>query len=127
MPAYAAQTDRTQKEAAVATKAVIRAADNLGINNKVLGKIIGYSEATISRMRRGEYTVKRGDKEFELAVLFARMYRSLDAISGGDANVASNWMINENLALRSIPIEAVQKIQGLTDVIRYLDSRRAII
>src|SRR5216117_193098 len=83
----------------VATKAVLRAAGRLGVSNKALGRIIGLSEATVSRMGSGSYTLSRGDKAFELAVLFIRLFRSLDAIAGGDEAVATAWLKNEHLAL----------------------------
>jgi len=43
------------------TKAVLRAADRLGISNKVIGSIVGLSEATISRMGSGGYTLRPND------------------------------------------------------------------
>jgi hypothetical protein len=62
-----------------------------------------------------------------LAALFIRLYRSLDAIVGGDETVAKAWLKNENTALQCRPIDLIQKVQGLLDVIRYLDARRAPI
>ena len=52
-PRRAASTER-----AVATKAVLRAATRLGLSNKALGRIIGVSEATVSRMGSGSYTAR---------------------------------------------------------------------
>jgi uncharacterized protein (DUF2384 family) len=66
-------------------------------------------------------------RPFELAVLFIRLYRSLDAIVGGDEAVARAWLKNPNTALRNRPIDLIQKVQGLLDVIHYLDARRAPI
>jgi len=99
----------------------------LGIKNNALSKIVGVSEPTISRMRKGDYVLERGQKAFELAVLFVRFYRSLDAIVGGDKNVAADWIKNKNTILDGIPLELIQTVGGLTDVIGYLDSRRAIV
>src|SRR5687767_1743790 len=79
-------------EAAVATKAVLRAAGRLGLSNKALAKIIGVSEATVSRMGAGSYQLAPGDKPFELALLVVRLFRSLDAITGGDEAVAAAWL-----------------------------------
>ncbi|MCD0423584.1 MbcA/ParS/Xre antitoxin family protein [Rubrivivax sp. JA1024] len=110
----------------VLTKATIRAADRLGLSQKTLGHVIGLSEAVVSRMRSGDYVLERG-KPFELATLFVRLYRSLDAIVGGDEASARAWMRNDNLALRGTPAEMIQKVQGLIHVIQYLDSRRAPI
>jgi hypothetical protein len=72
-------------QAAVLTKATLNAATRLGLTNKLLATVIGVSEATVSRMRNGVYKLQRGQKSFELAVLFVRLYRSLDAMGGDDA------------------------------------------
>lgn len=112
-------------EGGVLTKAVVRAASSLDINGAALAAIIGRSEATVSRMRKGEYVLEKGSKEFELAVLFVRLFRSLDAIVGGDEAVARSWLKNMNTALDGRPIDKIQSVAGLTDAISYLDARRA--
>jgi uncharacterized protein (DUF2384 family) len=117
----------TVKEAGVVTKATIRAADRLAIRSNVLCKIVGVSEATISRMRKGEYRLEPGEKAFELAILFVRFYRSLDAIVGGSDSVAAQWIKNRNSGLDGVPLELIQTVAGLTNVIDYLDARRAVV
>ena len=108
------------------TKATLRAADGLGISNKVIGSILGLSEASVSRMGSGGYALRPGEKSFELSVLFVRLYRSLDAMTGGDDAVARAWLRSENTALGDTPLTLVQSIQGLVNVIAYLDARRAV-
>jgi hypothetical protein len=114
-------------ENAVLTKATLRAADLLDITARMLASVIGVSEATVSRMRRDEFLLERGTKPFELAVLFVRLFRSLDAIVGGDAAVARAWLKNANTAFDAAPLEKILTITGLVDVIAYLDSRRALV
>jgi Protein of unknown function (DUF2384) len=114
-------------QAAVLTKATLRAATQLGLTNKVLATVIGVSEATVSRMRSGDYLLQRGQKPFELAVLFVRLYRSLDAIVGGDDAIATDWLKNHNNALNSEPFALIQTVPGLMNVIQYLDARRAVV
>lgn len=121
-------THPSSNAGAVLTKATIRAADKLEVSQKILASIIGVSEAVVSRMRSGSFTLERNSgKPFELAALFIRLYRSLDAIVGGDEAVAKAWLKNENTVLQSRPIDLIQKVQGLIDVIQYLDARRAPI
>lgn len=112
---------------AVITKAVLRAADQLSVTARVLAAAIGVSEATVSRMKHGDFGLEPGTKPFELAVLFVRLFRSLDAIAGGDGKVAASWLANPNTALDARPIEKLQTVSGLVDVIAYLDARRALV
>jgi hypothetical protein len=63
----------------------------------------------------------------ELSVWFVRLYRSLDAIVGGDEQVARAWLNNQNSALRDAPINLIQNVGGLVNVVQYLDTRRARI
>jgi hypothetical protein len=127
MAARIAPASQIDAESSVLTKATLRAADMLDITAKVLSSVIGVSEATVSRMRRHEFLLERGSKPFELAVLFVRLFRSLDAIAGGDADVARAWLRNANTALGERPLEKILTIAGLIDVIAYLDSRRALV
>jgi hypothetical protein len=114
-------------EATLLTKAVLRAADRLAIKNAVLARILGLSGPTISRMRNGKYRLDREQKPFELAVLLIRLYRSLDGIVGGDDSVAADWLTNKNTVLDGVPLELIQSVSGLANVIHYLDARRAIV
>jgi uncharacterized protein (DUF2384 family) len=113
--------------AAVVSKATLRAATQLGMTNKVLANVVGLSEATISRMRSGEYELQPDQKAYKLAVLFVRLYRSLDAIVGGDEVSAEAWLRNRNIALGDVPLTLIQTVPGLVNVIQYLDARRAVV
>ena len=112
---------------AVLTKAALRAAGKLDLNQRALAHILGLSEATVSRMKKGDYVLQTGTKAFELGVLFVRLFRSLDAIVGGDEVSARGWLANPNLALGATPAEKIRTVAGLTDVIAYLDARRDLI
>src|SRR3954454_6483068 len=100
-------------ETAVVTKAVLRAAERLGVSNRALARTIGVSEASVSRMARSAFALDRGDKAFELGLLFVRLFRSLDAIVGGDEAAARAWLRNENVALGSAPLALIQSVPGL--------------
>jgi len=115
------------KSGPVVATAILRAAHRLGLSHKVVGRIIGVSEATVSRMGSGGYTLRPGDKSFELSVLFVRLYRSLDALTGGDDAVARAWLRGDNTALGETPLTLVQSVQGMVNVIAYLDARRALV
>jgi hypothetical protein len=114
-------------KAAVVTKGVMRAADRLALPNRVLATVLGVSEATVSRMGAGSYQLDPDGKPYELAVLFLRLFRSLDAIVGGDTVVARTWLRNSNTALGAAPITAIASVAGLVNVVEYLDHRRALV
>ena len=114
-------------DGAVVTKAALRAAGRLGVSNKVLARIIGLSEASVSRMGSGAYTLSPGEKPFELALLFVRLFRALDAVVHGDDAVARAWLDNPNTALGSTPLALIQSVPGLVNVVAYLDARRALV
>jgi Protein of unknown function (DUF2384) len=114
-------------EGAVLTKAALRAAERLHIPASQLASIIGVSEAGISRMRNEKLALEPGSKPFELALLFVRLFRALDAIVGGDDKGASAWLKNRNLALGGAPLAKISTISGLVDVLAYLDARRSLI
>ena len=115
------------REPSVLTSATVRAAERLQIKNAALARILGVSDSTVSRMRNKALFLERGDKPFELAILFVRLYRSLDSIMAGDDAVAADWLRNKNTALNGVPLELIQSVSGLVHVIAYLDARRAIV
>lgn len=117
---------RPADEAAVVTKGVMRAAGRLELTNRALAAVLGVSEATVSRMGAGAYQLDPAGKPFELAVLFLRLYRSLDAIVGGDVAVARAWLRNMNTALGAAPMTLIESVAGLVHVVAYLDARRAL-
>jgi len=127
MPNHQIHRARPPAEGLVLAKAVLRAAERLGLTARVLGAIVGLSEPTVSRLKKGEFDLERGTKPFELAVLLVRLYRSLDAIVGGDDAVAKVWLRNDNTALGGKPIDKIQTVSGIVDAIAYLDARRAIV
>ena len=76
-------------------------------------------------MKTDNSSLAPGTKPFELAVLFVRLFRSLDTIAGGNPQVARAWLVNSNAALDGRPVDKIQTTTGLLDVIAYLDARRA--
>jgi uncharacterized protein (DUF2384 family) len=132
-------------EGAVLGAAVLRAAEHLGIPNKRLAAIVGISESSLSRMARGGFAPRRGDKDFELCALFLRLFRSLDAFVGGDQESARVWLRSPNIGLAAlppddyllpreelarrgkVPLDELTTIPGLLHVIDYLDSRRGSV
>ena len=107
----------------VLRKALIAAGERLGLRGKELAVVIGASEASVSRLRSGR-GLDPATKEGELALLFVRLYRSLDALVGGDDAKARTWLHAENDHLGGVPAERIRTIEGIVDVVQYLDAMR---
>jgi hypothetical protein len=107
----------------VLARAVLAAAERLGLRNRNLAAVLGSSEASISRLQRGR-GLDPESKEGELSLLFLRVYRALDALVGGDDAKARAWLHAENDHLRGIPAERIRTVEGLVDVVQYLDAMR---
>lgn len=110
--------------AEVLARAVVRVADKLGLNQRALASVLGLSAATVSRLWRGQRGLDPTTKEGELALLLVRAFRGLDALVGGDESKARAWFQSPNHHLGGIPAERVRSIQGLVDVVTYLDAMR---
>ena len=118
-------SSETAREGPVLSKVAVRAAEFLDIQDKTLAKILGLSKATVSRMRKDAYVLSPGTKPFELAQLFVRLFRSLDAITGSDDEASRSWLTGRNTALNGRPIDLIESVSGLTRVLQYVDTRRA--
>jgi len=94
----------------------------LELSQKDVARILGLSPATVSRLPRRP--LDPTSKEGELAVLFIRLYRSLDALLGGDLEKCRRWLHAPNTHLQGIPAEMIQSVTGLVHVIEYLDAMR---
>lgn len=108
---------------AVLTKAVLSAAARYGLRNRDIAQVVGASEASVSRLQRGR-TIDPATKEGELALLFLRLYRSLDALAGGDDAKARAWLAAENTHVGGVPTQRIRTVEGLVDVVQYLDALR---
>lgn len=124
---YIAPNTRAQPEAAaVLSKAVARAAERLDISKTLLSKVLGVSPPTISRLYSGAYLLDPKRKEWDFALLFVRVFRSLDSIVGNDVT-ARQWLSSNNNSLNAKPIELIGKTEGLVRVVQYLDASRGIV
>jgi uncharacterized protein (DUF2384 family) len=113
------------KRSRVLTTATLKAAEILEINQSRLAQVVGVSAPTISRMKNGEYLLSEERKEWSLAALFVRMFRSLDSMVAGRGEDARAWLNSSNQAFdQRIPAEMIVDVQGLVHVVDYLDAAR---
>jgi hypothetical protein len=112
-------------EGRVLTEAVARLAGFWKLTNAELGRVIGLSGPSASRLRSGSYRLDRDSKPFELAQYLVRLFRSLDAVMGSDDAAAGRWLRTVNLDLGARPIDLIQSLPGLIAVADYVDAFRA--
>ena len=112
---------------AVLSRATVRAARLLALAQSDLAQVIGVSGATLSRLANGHKQLEPGSKPWQLAALFVRLFRSLDAIVGSDDDAARAWLRGENAALGGVPLELIHEPAGLVRCVDYLDAARARI
>jgi len=121
-PAHALDVSRQET---ILTKAALRAAELLDVNNREFAAIVGVSPSFVTKLRAGTSVLAGHSKSMELDVQFVRAFRSLDAVVGGDAKTAKAWLRNHNTALDAVPVEYMKSVVGLIDIVNYLDQRRA--
>ena len=107
----------------VLTRALLRAGQRLALQQKQLAPILGVSPASLSRLSQGR-CIRSDSKEGELAILFVRLFRSLDALVGGNETAGQQWFYAHNRHLDGVPAELVRTVQGLVRAVEYLDAMR---
>jgi len=126
MAAIEQQTETKPDANVVLSKAVARAAERLDVSRGLLARVLGVSPATVTRLYKGNYLLERERKEWEFALLFVRVFRSLDSILG-DESTARKWLNSENRGLNGRPIELIRSTEGLVRVVQYLDASRGVV
>lgn len=111
-------------ETAVLTKAVGNAARLLRLSDRELAGVLGVSPSSVSRVTHGSRSIDPESKEGELALLFLRVFRSLDGLLGGDAENCRRWLRARNRHLGGVPAEMLGTARGLVHVGDYLDALR---
>jgi hypothetical protein len=122
--AKAASSTVATQRSKVLTKATCRAATRLGLGQSELAKAIGVSASSASRMFAGTWAIQEQTKPWELSALLVRVFRSLDAVLGGNETHVKQWFHADNSHLGKSPANLIVTIEGLTNVARYLDAMR---
>ena len=127
-PTVRAALPATARRSRVLTAATLKAAEILGVSQLRLAAILGVSAPTVSRMKSGAYLLAAERKEWSLAALFVRMFRSLDSIVAGRAEDARLWLFSANRAFDDrVPADLIADVQGLVHVVDYLDASRGAV
>ncbi len=118
------QRRASASDAGVLSKAVVRAARLLDLTQRDVAAALGISEATTSRLFASKYLLSPDRaKEWELALLLVRLFRSLDALWGHEES-ARRWLASHNVALGGRPQDLLRSVEGMVRVVAYLDAAR---
>ena len=123
--ASAPQATPVDDPSRVLSRALLVAAELLGLSRAALAGVLGVSEAGVSRLAAGQRHIDPASKEGELALLLVRLYRSLDALVGNDGAQRRAWLEAFNRGVNGRPIELIARAEGLVGVVGYLDAMRA--
>lgn len=120
MPALA-QSRSTPDQ--VLAKAVLRAAEQLGLSQSALAEVLGVHRTTITQLKKN-LKLDPNSKQGELALLLIRLARALFALTGGDQVWIQHFMRTPNRATGGVPAEQVTRLEGLLAVLRFVDGMR---
>ena len=81
--------------ASVLAKAVLNAADQLGLKQAELAAVLGIHRTAVSRLKQNP-ALDPKSKQGELALLVIRIARALFALTGGDKDWIKHFMHNPN-------------------------------
>lgn len=110
--------------ATVLAKALMRASRELELSQGEVAAILGTSTASVSRTFAGSRGLDPASAEGRHALLLVRLFRSLDALVGGDAAKVRLWLRSANRHLGSPPLRLLETTQGLVHAAEYLDAMR---
>lgn len=102
----------------VLAEATLNAASDLGLSKDQLAKVLGRNR---SRLRAA---IRVDTRQGECALLVVRIYRSLYALLDGKVPHMKHWMVTHNHGTGGIPVDQIQSVMGLAEVVNYLDAIR---
>ncbi|WP_414476428.1 antitoxin Xre/MbcA/ParS toxin-binding domain-containing protein [Microvirga sp. M2] len=100
------------EDAALVSKAALRAAAHLGLPDPVLATILGLSVSIVEAARENESALIQNWLTLERAAPLIRLSRALDHGLRGDPEAARSWMRSHNTALGDCPIDVLQTTGG---------------
>ena len=101
-------------------KAILRAAEVLGLTQQ-LPQILGVDPQSWARLSANERTLVPDTVEWNGAVRFASLFRSLLTLVGTVPN-ARDWLEQPHRTLGASPRSLLMNPEGLERVVRYLDA-----
>ena len=102
-------SEKTAKQKMILAKAVLAAAERLGLAQDQLALILSIDSVKTLTSLELDPTSKQG----EIALTLIRITTSLDALTGGDTAWMQHFIKSPNKLLSGIPIEQIQEPSGI--------------
>ena len=126
--ARAVSRDEQPDRATVVLDAAVRAAELLGLTQGQLAGVLRIDPSTLSRRLTQRRGLSERSPEYEMALLWVRLFRSLSAVVGGQDETARAWLASANRAFGGQrPLDVIASTEGLVRVVQYLDAHRATL
>jgi Protein of unknown function (DUF2384) len=110
------------EDAALVSKATLRAAAHLGLPDPVLATILGLSASGVEQARESQTPVIQDWLTLERAAPLICLSRALDYGVCGDAEAAESWIRSHNTAFGARPIDVLQTADGPQRVLDHVQS-----
>ena len=118
-----AQIKTTPDPAVVLMKTALRMRKAYDLSAPEFADILGVSASQLRRYTEETPFSSHGTRQ--RAAMFVRAVRSLEALVGENMDRAKAWLESTNTDLGGErPIDCLKTIEGMTDVVRYLDAMR---
>ena len=114
-------SEKTAKQKMILAKAVLAAAERLGLTQDQLALILNIDSVKKLTSLELDPTSKQG----EIALTLIRITTSLDALTGRHTAWMQHFMKSPNKLMSGIPIEQIQNPQGLASVLQLVEGLRA--
>jgi hypothetical protein len=107
--------------AKVLTRATLRAAEMLGLDNLELARTIGMAVDQVDLLRSAELLIQPVSSAGQRSLLIIRLQVALAALLGEDQIAGTQWLRTNNKAIGGIPLDTMSLEAGLTRVVAQLE------
>lgn len=114
----------SEAQSRVLSEAVARVAALWSIGDDMLGEILGIAGNRATDLRNGTFRLSRPDPAFRAGQYLVRLFQKLAVLIGDDRSVMA-WLKTENMDLGGRPIDLIRTERGLSELLSYVETRRA--
>jgi uncharacterized protein (DUF2384 family) len=108
----------------VLSKAVVRAAESLGLRSDTLAGVLGLDAVTTAKLCASDHLLTSEEEAWGRGVSLILLYDSLLSITGGSESDARKWLLSANSVFNNqAPIDLMITVAGLDRLVSYLETQ----